>query len=144
MIRPVMPLVVDASVAVKLIVEERGSEAAYQVIARPEPLIAPDWVLLEVANALWRKVSLVGLPEEVVRQALAGLPQLFSETPPTVPLLSAGLDLSFRIRHPLYDCLYLALAIEEDCRMITADKAFKVAADRGGLGDQVELLEYIS
>lgn len=40
-------LIIDASVAVKFVVEEIGSAAAYQLIVGPELLGAPHWVVVD-------------------------------------------------------------------------------------------------
>jgi predicted nucleic acid-binding protein len=137
-----MTLVVDTSVAVKFVVDEQGSDAADEILAGSEPLIAPDWLLAEMANALWNKVRLAHLLESDARNALEKAPQFFTRFEPAHLLLDRAFDFAFRLRHPVYDCFYLALAVEEDCRMITADKAFKKSAERGGYGDRVDLLEY--
>ena len=50
-----MRFVVDASVAVKLLVDEPDSDAARQLAASGEELHAPRLMASEVANALWRK-----------------------------------------------------------------------------------------
>lgn len=53
-----MSLVVDASVALKWFVPDPGHEAALAILkaddAEPQ-LLAPDWLLVEVANALWKQ-----------------------------------------------------------------------------------------
>ncbi len=41
---------VDASVAVKWFVEERGSSAARTILARGETILAPDLVLVEAGS----------------------------------------------------------------------------------------------
>lgn len=46
-----MTCVVDASVAVKWFVEERGSTAARMVLSKYETLLAPDFILIETSNA---------------------------------------------------------------------------------------------
>lgn len=45
-------LVVDTRVAIKFVTQEAGSDAAYRFVVDPEPLIAPDWLLVESATAL--------------------------------------------------------------------------------------------
>ena len=47
-------IIVDASVAVKWVVSEAGSEAAVALLR--EPLGAPSLWLSEASNALWAKV----------------------------------------------------------------------------------------
>jgi predicted nucleic acid-binding protein len=50
-------LVVDASVAVKWLVEEPDSDCARSVAASGEALLAPELVLAEAENVLWRLVK---------------------------------------------------------------------------------------
>jgi len=50
--------VLDASVAVRWVVQERGSEEAADLLARPIGWMAPRLMLTEVAAALRRPVSL--------------------------------------------------------------------------------------
>ena len=46
-----MTVVVDASVALKWVIEEDGSEAAQALVVR-HPLAAPDLLMIECANVL--------------------------------------------------------------------------------------------
>jgi len=50
-----MTLVIDASVAFKWFVEELESDAAQRILERESVRIAPDLVLLEIANTAWTK-----------------------------------------------------------------------------------------
>ena len=50
-----MCLVVDASVAIKWLVEEEGSETATRLLEGNHELHAPRLMVSEVTNALWRK-----------------------------------------------------------------------------------------
>lgn len=137
-----MRLVIDASVAIKLFVEELGSSEAFAVMERPAERLAPDWMRVEVASALWNRVRRTGLPEDQARAALAGLPAFIEEFVPSAPLLNEAVDLSYRIIHPVYDCIYLALAIREQGTVVTADGELRKAAHRAGLGEHVELLTW--
>ena len=51
-----MRLVVDASVAVKWLIAEDGSDAAALLLMDGDDLHAPRLMASEVANALWRKI----------------------------------------------------------------------------------------
>jgi len=135
-------LVVDASVAVKFVTEEPGSEAAYQIVISPEPLIAPDWLLVEVASAMWNKVKRSLLLEVHAQDNLDDLPEFFARLYPATELLKEAFRLSFRLRHPVYDCLYLALAIREKAALITADRDFHRAITRFGEYEGARLLEW--
>jgi predicted nucleic acid-binding protein len=48
-----LTVVIDASVAIKWVLEEPGSEQAISL--QDEELIAPALWLIEAANALWRR-----------------------------------------------------------------------------------------
>ncbi len=137
---PLTMLVVDASVALKFVTQEPGSDAAGALLASPDPLIAPDWVLAECASALAKKVLTSRLPQAQAEASFAALPEFFSRLHSTVELLGSSLDLSFRLGHAVYDCLYLALALREEAMLITADMTFGKAARRGGFASQIRLL----
>jgi predicted nucleic acid-binding protein len=52
--------VVDASVAVKLYVPEVHSQKAVQFFSDQHDLLAPDLMLSEFGNIIWKKVTLLG------------------------------------------------------------------------------------
>lgn len=137
-----MTLVVDASVAVKWVVREAGNEAARALFDRPDPLIAPDWLLVEAASTFWKKVKASELLEIHAERHLEELPEYFARLYPSHALAMDAMKLSFRMKHPTYDCLYLALAQRESVSLVTADRKFWNAAKRAGLDGQVELLTW--
>lgn len=135
-----MPLVLDASVALKWIVEEPGSSQAFALLDLPDQRIAPDWLLMEAAAALWNKVKYSALLEIHAERALADLPRFFNRLEPARDLLDDAFRLSFRLHHPVYDCVYLALALRDDGIVVTADKGFFKAVQRVELADHARLL----
>jgi predicted nucleic acid-binding protein len=50
---------------------------------------------------------------------------------PSGPLLSRALTLAQRLRHPVYDCIYVALAQAEGATLITADQRLLARVARG-------------
>ncbi len=137
-----MTLVVDASVAVKWLVREPGNDAARALFDLPDPLIAPDWLLVEAASTFWRKVKRSELLEIHAERHMDDLPEFFSELFESSELAKDALRIGFRLRHSVYDCLYLALAEREDCQLVTADAEFFAAIKRGRLEHRAILLEY--
>lgn len=128
-------LVVDASVAVKFVFREAGSSEARLLLESDEPLVAPDWIMLEVASALWNKVKHSELLEIHAERSLLSLPEFFVRLYSAVDLVREAFSLSFRFRHPLYDCIYLALALREQAPIVTADKKFHRIMSRSMLVD---------
>jgi predicted nucleic acid-binding protein len=114
-------VVVDASVAVKWVVAEPGSEAALALRRRhgPAGLLAPELLAVECANILWRKARLGELSAREARVAGAVLARAGVALLPV--RLPAALDLALRLGHPAYDCAYLALALERGLPFATAD-----------------------
>lgn len=135
-------LVIDASVAFKFLVYELGSEQARDLIRGDEPMVAPDLVLTEVGNALWKRVKQSELLEIHAERSLAALPDFFARLDLTGDLVIDAFRLSFRLRHPIYDCVYLALAMRDEALLITADKKFVRAVIRSKLAEYVRLLEW--
>jgi predicted nucleic acid-binding protein len=114
-------LVVDASIAVKWVVEEEGTEAALAV-RRKAKLIAPDLLAAECANILWKKARRGELSADEAILAAKLLQRVDLEFLPTRPFLERATRLAIELDHPAYDCLYLAMALVKDCQLVTADE----------------------
>jgi predicted nucleic acid-binding protein len=112
--------VVDASVAVKWLVAEEGSEAAVALIGGD--LHAPDLLCPEVAHILWKKARLGELSAEEAALGAAALATAEIELHPTRDLLEPATRLALALDHPAYDGFYLALAARLDAPLITADQ----------------------
>ena len=124
-------IVVDASIALKWLLWEAQSEAALDFLQRyRSDLIAPDLILIEVTRALVRIANEHKVEREPVAQLLerwiGDWGQAAVDTVRTAPArLRAGAELALRLGHPLPDCLYLALAIERQAELATADAKFQ-------------------
>lgn len=121
-------LVIDASVLVPLLVAEAGSTAARAVAAAEPDLLAPELILAETLNVLWKKQRL-GQIEDEARIEAVGLigPPLLALTP-TPPLGRRASALARELDHPAYDCLYLALAEREAVPLVTDDRRLRALA----------------
>lgn len=113
-------LVVDASVAVKWLLPEPDRPLARRLLTEGEPLCAPDLVLAEVGNALWKNVRR-GMPAGPLREGWDILPSCFRSLVPMAELAGEALALALRHDHPVYDCFYVALARRESAPLVTAD-----------------------
>jgi predicted nucleic acid-binding protein len=119
--------VIDASVALKWFLREEDSEGADILfdafLLDKIRLLAPDVLLLEVANALWKQAVLL---QRLRTQEASAIFHDFLTLPlnlqATNPLASDALELAIRLRHPVYDTLYCAHALAHDCEFVTADK----------------------
>ena len=117
-----MRLVVDASVVVPCFVPERFSAAARGWIVAADVLLAPELLSLECANALWKKARLGELTLHDARSALERIVSGFIELRPSAALACTTLELGAKLNHPIYDCVYVALAEAESAAFVTADR----------------------
>jgi predicted nucleic acid-binding protein len=115
-------LIVDASVAIKWMLDEPGDQEARAVVETGEALTAPELVIAEVANAAWRRFTSGQIPMAQAMLINAEIPRVFSELFALAPLRGRALAIAAELRHPVYDCFYLALAESENAVMVTADR----------------------
>lgn len=115
-------LVVDASIAIKWYVREADSETAHRILLAPVTLHAPALLRLELANGLWKNWRKKLVSAEQIGEAMASLDRTIGHWREPEALIEAALKLCFALDHPVYDCLYLALALELGAPLVTADR----------------------
>jgi len=125
--------VVDASVAVQWFAREPGSEASATLVEGKQPLVAPDIMPLEVANALWKKVRHGDVPAGDLQPAVTRILASDITLVPTLALLERAVRLAVEISHPVYDCVYLVLAEERGAPLASIDERLRAAARARGL-----------
>ena len=113
-------LVVDASVAIKWVVQEPGSEQALAL--RRFRLMAPDLLAAECANVLWKRVRRGEMDEAAAAAASALLELADVELVPMQSMLAQATRLAAALEHPAYDCFYLVLAHNTGRQFVTADE----------------------
>jgi predicted nucleic acid-binding protein len=120
--------VVDASIAAKWVLDEPDSARARAL--SEARLLAPDLMPVECANILWKRAR----KGELTKKQAGACLQILCDAPVFLTdsreLLGEALKLAVDLHHPLYDCLYLALASARGLPLVTAD-ARLVQAVRG-------------
>lgn len=119
--------VVDANVVVKLFVDEELSDEARKLLGRlalsePDQFFAPDLLLAECANVLWKYVQFYGYEVEMARANLADLADLAIQTVVTASLFQEAFEAGCRLNIAVYDACYVALAESLGCPLVTADE----------------------
>jgi predicted nucleic acid-binding protein len=125
-------VIVDASV----IVASVGKPDSARAIGGKD-LAAPDLVIPETLNAFWklRRAGRV-VPDCVQILRLLDNVRIVRSRPHA----ARADELAEALDHPVYDCLYLALAEAEADILITADVAFERKARTLGFRKNVRLL----
>lgn len=132
-------MVIDASVAFKWIVEEPDSDKARDLIGRAD-LIAPVLVYSEVGNALFKRVNSGELaPSLSLREQIADLAEVLI-TMDERHVAPRAYELAVELKHPIYDCMYLALADALGDKLLTADYKFVTRLKSHPLSRIVQLL----
>lgn len=135
--------VVDASTAASLLVNDPLSAAAEAFIRRElterrAALWAPDIMVVECANVLWKHVRSFGLAPWDARERLADLLDLDIALVAIDELLPRALDLAIELDLAVYDACYAALAEGLNAALVTADT--RLAQRMADVGLPVERL----
>ena len=122
--------VLDASAAVRLTLGDAAASGLAESIRSASRVLAPELMLTEVANTLWklqRADQLAGLNPQ---QLLLDARELVDRVEPDRHLQAEALALACHLNHPVVDCLYLALARREAATLVSADRRLNALAER--------------
>jgi predicted nucleic acid-binding protein len=136
-------IVIDASLAVKWFLPESGADAAADILLSDKAIIGPDMLAVEVHATLVRGANIDKSNRFAAEASImqfqkmiaANEVQLIRSTPANI---ERSANLAMDLGHPMKDCIYLALAMERDCELITADARF--AEKARGVWPMVRLL----
>jgi len=121
-------LVLDASAVVRIIEGAEPSDSFQEALLNADLVLAPELMLTEVANALRRLQRAGQLSAEGLQQRLSRAAELVDVIEPDRHLQVEALALACHLDHPVYDCLYLALARREAAMLLTADRRLQQLA----------------
>ena len=124
-----MALIVDASVAVKWIVAEPLRDEALELV-RQNDVVVPDLLPVEDRNALVNRVRRRLATVEEARRAASAFRAIPLIVEPSADRLDEAFDLALAFEHPIYDCIYLALAVIRQLTLVTADRRMFDLAQR--------------
>ena len=117
-------LVLDASVVVKWFTQEENRKEALKMremfINGEVEIICPDLILYELSNALRFNPNFSAEDVQNVIDSIINLE--IDITFPISSTLDKAIELSFSKNITLYDSFYAALAMELNCKFVTADE----------------------
>lgn len=123
------PAVFDASVAVRAFLRAPGHKQADAAITR-YAMVAPALIVTEVANAIWKYHRRGDMDRATSLDVIRHF-SVYPELRPDLTLQPEALQIACDYEHPVYDCLYIALARREGLPLISADKRLlALARDR--------------
>ena len=136
-------VVIDASVAVKWFLPEPHAHAARRVLNGQRTLLAPDLIWAEVGYVLWKRCQRAEMTHEVAQGILRDLKRFPLQTYAAKTLLEPAWVLATQHRISVYDGLYLALAVSQNCKLVTADHSLIDAIKEEQLASVVVGIEHI-
>lgn len=120
-------LVIDSSVAVKWFVPEQHDKEAARIFDEYLQgnllFLAPDLIYAEFGNILWKKQTLQGLdPIDAENIVTEFQTQISIRCISSASLLADAYQIAVAHKRTVYDSLYLALSLRENCQFVTADE----------------------
>ena len=125
-----MILVIDASVAAKWVLPEHGTDLAVALRNGTDELIAPTLIIAEIGNAVWKRALRNELSVEEAITAVEIAAGLMTRLIPLESFAIRATEIAIELRHPIYDCFYLALAERERAPIVSADDKLLGAAKK--------------
>lgn len=116
-----MGYVIDASVAIKWYLPEEHSVHAVRLPLLDIQLHCPDLMFAETGNILWKYVLRSECSHGKAVAILRELKALSLKVWNTPQIAEEALEIACRTKRTFYDSLYVALAVKNNCQMITAD-----------------------
>lgn len=135
---------VDASVVTKWLLPELHSDAARRVLTEGNELLAPDLLWAELGSVLWKRCRAGEIEIEEARDLFRDFKRFPVRTTPSILLINAALDIATRCNRTVYDSLYLALAMSQRCRLVTADRRLYDGLKRSPLAPALSWVEDVS
>jgi len=122
--------VLDASAAVRLILADPAAADLAERVGGAALVLAPELMLSELANTLWKLRRADRLNDLDPQELLAEARELVDRLEPDRHLQAEAMALACHLNHPVYDCLYLALARREAASLISSDRRLNALAER--------------
>ena len=119
------PKVIDTGALVKYVLPEQHSPVTEKLVALHRVgtinLIAPEYILVESANVLWKRLERHNILLEDAVESLRAIRDLGVRLVSNAELLDDALTLAADSGITVYDSLFCALAARENAQLITSD-----------------------
>lgn len=122
-------MIIDTNILILLVMD---SDQKHNSFCLNHSFIAPSIIELELINVLRKYHYFNGISIDIIEQYYQIATNLIYKFYNIESLIKLSKQLSFELNHPIYDCVYLALAMELDMSFCSLDsKLIKKASDIG-------------
>lgn len=122
-------ITIDASAIIKLVIKEKDSDIARKlfdyILEIGEPILAPDVILPEAINGIWKHLVLLkDISETQFNAAINNLIIIWNNLSVlrTDELLKEAIIIAKEQKIAFYDALYVAISISKDAPIFTFDQ----------------------
>jgi len=128
-----MIIVLDASAGIEIALSRDNAESYERKIEKASKVITSELYKAETANVLWKYNSAGLLNKDEVQRRLKYCDDLIDEYIDISENNEEALNEGLRIKHCVYDLLYLVIARRNGAILLTEDKKLKKIAQDNGL-----------
>ncbi len=128
-----MIIVLDASAGIEIALSRDNAESYERKIEKASKVITSELYKAETANVLWKYNSAGLLNKDEVQRRLKYCDDLIDEYIDISENNEEALNEGIRIKHSVYDLLYLVIARRNGAILLTQDKKLKKIAQDNGL-----------
>jgi predicted nucleic acid-binding protein len=132
--------VIDACVAIKWFLPEKNYEEAAEILSNHNRLIAPDLFQIELDSIITKKIRQRLIEKEDAYRIYDEIRNLPIQIISYSLISTLAFDLSAALAITQYDACYLAVAIEFDQKVVTADMRFVRGMERTPFEQFIEAL----
>ncbi len=123
-------MVIDTNVAISILVEDRMIRTD---LLENQYIVAPFFMQMEILNVLRKYHFMRNIPMEDVDKIYHDFIDIVDEFIPDEEILESARKISFTLNHPIYDCLFLALAQQKNAPFVSFDRRLLDKADQVGI-----------
>lgn len=123
-------LVLDASAALRLVLDPAGHAAIADALTSAEVVHAPSLFVVETGNALWKCVRANQITERAAVRLHRDVTDLVDQWMDDALLFPEALLMAIELDHPVYDALYLVTARRSGSLLATCDRKLAGLATR--------------
>jgi predicted nucleic acid-binding protein len=123
-----MKIILDTSAALNVVLRGEQSERLISALETANAVLCPQFMQVEMANALWKYIRWQEMPVDAALQQLEEATSLVDHWLDDANLMPQALTLAAKHDHPVYDMLYIAAALQQGARLLSLDKKLNALA----------------
>lgn len=125
-----MIVVLDASAAIKFVIQQNFTNKFSGYIKNADWVIAPNIFISEVTNVFWKYHQFDDLPLDITESLMNKTMRLIDDVIETGDLYQEAFSLSCQSIHPVYDSMYLICARRYNGILASVDKKLNQLAQK--------------